>query len=264
MFGALPTLLTLSNGLCGLASVLVASGSVGEFDASDRFYYAAIWIYVGMLFDMLDGQAARLLKQTSRFGAQLDSMCDVITFGMAPVFLLLRFDEILHPRLMLAIAAIYLSCVLLRLARFNVEVAQSDSHTAFSGLPSPAAAATIASFAVMIGSSRIADAALYQHLPWLSSVLRATSMVAVPTLSLVLAVLMISRVQYPHVVNRWLVKRYGFDVLAPLMVMIVLVVLSHEVTLPLLLFFFVMSAPITAIWHKIRPPQQPAEKESRN
>ena len=88
----------------------------------------------------------------SDFGAQLDSLCDLMSFGMAPAFLLVkmcpRFTSV-HNQGVWIIAAVFVCCAALRLARFNVETDEEDDHTMFAGLPTPAAAAVIASFAIL-------------------------------------------------------------------------------------------------------------------
>ena len=108
-------------------------------------------IFLAMVFDALDGYVARLARTTSDFGAQLDSLCDVVSFGVAPGFLLVKMCPTFtysHDK-MWVIAAAFAACAALRLARFNVEIGDDDDHLHFSGLPSPAAAASIAGFAIM-------------------------------------------------------------------------------------------------------------------
>jgi len=82
----LPTLITLGNGVCGVVAIF----KTGQFMAAgnEKTAQAAAWlILVAMIFDALDGFVARLTRTTSSFGAQLDSLCDLITFGVAPAFL---------------------------------------------------------------------------------------------------------------------------------------------------------------------------------
>src|SRR5207248_7895554 len=110
-----------------------------------------------MVFDVFDGLAARLSRSASNFGGQLDSLCDAISFGAAPAFLLLRLGPsaekpFLHQTLAV-IATLYVLCAVLRLARFNVEnTPDPASHKRFRGLPSPAAAGCLASLAVLRGT----------------------------------------------------------------------------------------------------------------
>ncbi len=87
----------------------------------------------------------------------MDSLCDVVSFGVAPAFLLVKMCPrftLGHNQTMWIIAAAYAACAALRLARFNVETSDDDEHLHFSGLPSPAAAAVIAGFAIMFYTLR--------------------------------------------------------------------------------------------------------------
>src|SRR4051794_24280807 len=89
----LPTLLTLGNGICGFAAIAYASKILPTAtpEENDAYFAWAGWfILFGMIFDMLDGYVARLSKTASDFGGELDSLCDVVTFGVTPAFLLLK------------------------------------------------------------------------------------------------------------------------------------------------------------------------------
>ena len=84
MFAVLPTLLTLGNAACGFGAITFAA-KVGPDPAGEHdLFLSAVLIFLAMLFDMLDGSVARWAKQTSEFGAQLDSLCDAMSFGVAP------------------------------------------------------------------------------------------------------------------------------------------------------------------------------------
>src|SRR6516162_7358573 len=115
-------------------------------------------IIAAMIFDALDGYAARLSKTASDFGGQLDSLCDAISFGAAPGFLLLRlgqdWDKPLIRQAVAIIAALYVVCAVLRLARFNTENSPDPAaHKRFKGLPSPAAAGCVVSLAILRSST---------------------------------------------------------------------------------------------------------------
>ena len=89
----LPTLLTLGNAVSGFAAIAMASNIDRQANADTISYYfmfSGALIVLAMLFDALDGYVARLAKSASDFGAQLDSLCDAISFGLAPAFLLLQ------------------------------------------------------------------------------------------------------------------------------------------------------------------------------
>ena len=135
----LPTLLTLGNAVCGLAAISIAMSSNLDWELENQLLVAGILIFAGMLFDALDGSAARMTGQESQFGAELDSLCDAITFGTAPAVIVWQYSEgIGLPRKVTwAIGALFTLCVLIRLARFNVETTEDDPHDGFEGLPTP-------------------------------------------------------------------------------------------------------------------------------
>ncbi len=126
----LPSLFTLANLFCGWACVVHAMR--GEFVT------AAPFIGVAIVLDMLDGRIARMTGTTSAFGVQLDSLADLISFGMAPAVLVFQWGLLPLGRLGWAIGFLFLTAAALRLARFNIQ-ANTDKRY-FVGLPSPAAA----------------------------------------------------------------------------------------------------------------------------
>src|SRR5438445_5672240 len=90
----LPTLLTLGNAVCGFAAIVFASKIDPHAPETAAFFAVSGWlILAAMVFDALDGYAARLSKTASDFGGQLDSLCDAISFGVAPAFVLLRLGQ---------------------------------------------------------------------------------------------------------------------------------------------------------------------------
>ncbi|MCA9148534.1 MAG: CDP-alcohol phosphatidyltransferase family protein [Planctomycetales bacterium] len=255
IFAPLPTILTLANGLCGLSSAAIATGTILNLPRNEAVFYAGLLIFCGMFFDMLDGQAARWLKQSSNFGEQMDSLCDVITFGVAPVFILLTYSHLLPVRLTFGIGAIYISCVLLRLARFNAEKSHSDTHEFFSGLPSPAAAGIVASFAVALpGVEQLTDESMNEWVRSASSRLVDAAMVALPLLTFVGALLMVSRFRYSHVVNRWIRRKYRYHDLTRIILVVVAGVTIHELMLPLLFCSFAFEPPLAGIWNGLTRP----------
>jgi CDP-diacylglycerol---serine O-phosphatidyltransferase len=215
----LPALLTLGNGVCGFVTITFASkivaveglASAEAITANEtNFAWAGWFILFGMLFDMLDGYVARLSKTASDFGGELDSLCDVVTFGVAPAFLLLKLGPGWEPNAFLhqvlaGIAALYFACTALRLARFNVENdPDPSSHKRFRGLPSPAAAGCVAGLAILRGefpgtlSSRwtAVDPVLTREM-----IARVVELVS-PIGALVVALLMVSNIPYPHATGK--------------------------------------------------------------
>ncbi len=131
----LPNLLTTAALFSGFYSII--SAMKGSFDL------AAISLFIAMAFDFLDGRVARLTQTASEFGAQYDSMSDMVCFGVAPAMLLYFWSlQVLGKPGWLA-AFFYMACTALRLARFNI---QEPDKRFFYGLSTPAAAAVVASF----------------------------------------------------------------------------------------------------------------------
>ena len=227
-------------------------------------------IFLAMVFDMLDGRAARWAKQTSQFGAELDSLCDAISFGVAPAVILVKFSADAHPampmmaaRLLWAIAVLFVVCAILRLARFNVETDEEDTHEYFSGLPSPAAAGTVASFMIAypeiqelaadadenarrVGSGFTHVAALY---------LQPALEFLVPIVALACACLMVSRVRYSHVFNQWFRGRRSYRHILQLVIGAVAIFLVRELAVPVIFCLFAFGAPLRAGWLAVWKPK---------
>ena len=128
----LPNMLTLIGVCIGLTSI--------RFALDEKFEFAIIAIIFAALFDWLDGRIARLIKGTSEVGKELDSLADVISFGVAPAFIMYFWKLNELGRFGWLLCLIYVSCVALRLARFNVNSNQGPSwrDNFFEGVPSPA------------------------------------------------------------------------------------------------------------------------------
>jgi CDP-diacylglycerol--serine O-phosphatidyltransferase len=227
----LPNLLTLANCGCGLLAISKGIDALAYSGEDELLFFikmetACSLIFLGMVFDVLDGKVARLTKSFSDFGAQLDSFSDAITFCAAPAILakilieheseFLGYDG--TPRLHFTAAACFTLMGILRLARFNLDTEHdAESHQEFSGLPSPAAAGAIASTLLVY---LILRTPLIEHaegvvtpvgkfvgllgardwtplLSWMPHYLA----VALPAIGL----LMVSRVRYLHVAS-WLTR----------------------------------------------------------
>jgi len=133
----LPSLFTIANLFCGYACVVYAMRA--DFDT------AALLIGVAMVVDTLDGFIARLTNSTSAFGVQLDSLADVVSFGLAPAILAFAWGLWPLQRLGWAVGFLYVTAAAMRLARFNIQTSTVTDKRYFAGLPSPAAAAVIVS-----------------------------------------------------------------------------------------------------------------------
>ena len=132
----LPSILTTFGMFAGFYSIVAS--------INGNFTLAAISIMVAMMWDTLDGRVARLTNTQSAFGAQYDSLADLISFGLAPALLVYEWSLSDLGRVGWLAAFIFLACAALRLARFNTQIGIADKHY-FQGLPSPAAAGVIAS-----------------------------------------------------------------------------------------------------------------------
>ena len=139
----LPNLFTVSSIFCGFYAVTLASGPPGP----GKLYRATLAIFFGIFFDMADGRVARLTRTQSDFGVQLDSLADVMTFGMAPAIVVHKWGLSRLGLWGALIAFSYVACGAIRLARFNVLAARNmpDSAKFFMGLPIPLAAGVLMS-----------------------------------------------------------------------------------------------------------------------
>lgn len=132
----LPNLLTIMNMFAGFYAIIMT--------IEGNYIWAAYAIVVGAIFDQLDGRVARIANATSRFGAELDSLCDLVTFGLAPGLLLFLWSLEPFGRVGWLASFFYVACGALRLARFNVQ-SGSVEKAYFQGLPIPMAAGIVAS-----------------------------------------------------------------------------------------------------------------------
>lgn len=138
---AAPSLFTLGNLACGFFSILAAS--------QGQFGRAGWLILIAMVFDMFDGRVARMLGTESNFGVEMDSLADAVSFCAAPAFLMYFMVLQQYPLWGAPIACVYTCFGVLRLAKFNaMAYAGEGSKKYFSGLPTPASAAILASFAI--------------------------------------------------------------------------------------------------------------------
>ena len=273
----LPSLATILNALAGLGAIHFATkDALGE--AASLNLTVAVWlIFAAMVFDMLDGRLARFTRQTSDFGGQLDSLADVVSFGVAPAMLMLRtvvtalrgglaatnappqwLTGIGIERVVWCVAAIYLACTTLRLARFNVENEPDDSsHMDFRGLPSPAAAAVVAAL-VLLFEHLAGIAGGWRSAPWLL----VSVGVAMPVATLGTALLMVSRLHYPHVVNQYVRGRRPFSYLVKLVVVLIAAMVEFYVAIAAVALIYALSGPVAAPWRHWRQPGasgEPAE-----
>lgn len=145
----LPNMVTLASVFCGFNAILILSAGAVTADAAGR---AAILLLFAMLFDLLDGRVARLTRTQSTFGLQLDSLADVISFGVAPALLIYKSSLSRYPVAGSLAAFLFVACGVIRLARFNVmsssELGEKKPCRNTVGLPIPPAAAGLVALVV--------------------------------------------------------------------------------------------------------------------
>jgi len=284
-----PTMLTLGNLLCGFAAIYFCMRGLYSADVDpalkvtfsskrlEEFLPTFIsvggfLVFLGMFFDLLDGRIARMTSGTTNFGGQLDSLADMVTFGIAPAFLMISLvtlathtrgvnqaavrppavvqaapadaptvptaqlrpdDMLVSSRGAWMAGAIFAACCALRLARYNVEHSEADNkQRSFLGLPSPGGAAAVASLVI-----------LYEHVAeirgwWLVNLL--------PGITIVAALLMVSRVRYAHVGNRYLRGRKPVGFVVLMLIIAGLFMVWPAPTLTSITCLYALSGP--AIW----------------
>jgi CDP-diacylglycerol--serine O-phosphatidyltransferase len=228
----LPSLFTLGNMFCGYACIVYAMR--GEFAT------AAPFIGFAMVLDMLDGRIARMTGTASDFGIELDSLADVISFGMAPA--ILSFTWGLQPlgRVGWAVGFLFVAAAALRLARFNIQAGSQDKRY-FVGMPSPAAAAVPAAtvFAYPFGFTTRPEA------------FGVVAMVVVP------ALLMVSTIRFRSFKTFDLQARRSYSALLLIAVGLVLVAAQPEYLFVALAYGYLISAFVELAWTRSRRRHEP-------
>ncbi len=186
----LPNLLTTGNLFFGFFSIVKSM--------QGDFVWASAAILLAAIFDILDGRVARLTNASSEFGVQYDSLCDLVSFGLAPAFLMYQFALNGVGRIGWIVCFIFLACGALRLARFNVQSSIGKANDDFTGLPIPMSAGVIACFVGVTAELRLEE---ISH-EWLIGTLNEWAVSEVfhrgflLCVAPLLAVLMVSNVRY--------------------------------------------------------------------
>jgi CDP-diacylglycerol--serine O-phosphatidyltransferase len=262
----LPSMATLGNAVCGFAAAYVAalpaSAASTSFLAAHRFAIAAYLIFGAGLCDVLDGRLARFTRHTTDFGGQLDSLADVISFGVAPGLLCillcrdgfagaLRHVPLQVDQLIWAIGALYMCCAAVRLARFNVSNEHGEQHHfSFLGLPSPGAGIMVAAWVLM--QQDLTDKAIdlrpdvWVWLAHLVGFLSSACLVVLPLLTLGCGLLMVSHIRYPHLVNRYLKGRRSIGRLITMLVFLLLIIVAHQYVVALATVGYVLWGTLLA------------------
>ncbi len=216
----LPNLMTTGNLLCGFFAITQA--------IQGSFLYAAYSIVAASVFDQLDGRLARLTRSTSKFGAEYDSLCDLVSFGVAPALLLYKWSLSPFGRLGWVAAFLFITTGALRLARFNVQ-AHIVEKNYFQGLPIPMAAGIVASAVIAFADLEISPERSY----WILF------------MTFLLSVVMVSNFRYRSFKDLDLKQRLPFRYLLLGVGVILTVVLYPEV---MLFFLFISYAILGAVF----------------
>ena len=243
----LPAILTLGNLFCGFLAIAKAADALTMTEpsrAAALLAYAGWLLFLGMIFDALDGYVARLSGGTSAMGNVLDSLADVVTFGAAPAFLAKCIAEgpgaMADHRMTLYFSVFFALMAALRLARYS---AHADDHEEanlwFDGLPTPGAAGVIAGLAILLPDRDLRPE---------SAILRL-----LPYATLALGLLMVSRLPYVHFANRFLRGRKPVHYLVVGLFALVLALTFHiEAALAGAVLCYALSGPVVALFRRKR------------
>jgi len=231
----LPNLFTTAALFAGFYAIVAATK--GQFET------AAIAIYVAMLLDGLDGRVARLTNTQSDFGAEYDSLADMISFGLAPALVMYEWVLSDMGKLGWLVAFIYTAAAALRLARFNTQVDTADKRY-FQGLASPAAAAIVAGM-VWVGDIYLPEGPVLQY----------SSLV----MTLLAGVLMVSNVRYHSFKGIDLKNKVPFMAMLIIVLVFVLVTYDPPSVLFSVFLIYALSGPVMTL---IQLRQRRAERKT--
>ncbi len=233
----LPSLLTTGNIFCGfLAIILTVDGRPTD---------AALAIFVAMVMDILDGKVARLTKTTTQFGIEFDSLADVVSFGVAPAFLLYVWAFSHLGRAAWLASFLFVICGALRLARFNVYSGVADRRF-FVGLPIPAAAGLVASTVLLLGGAELARWELF----------------AISAVTYLVALLMVSTFRYWSFKEVDFARRHPFGILVIVVLGLLIVATHPQLVLFTLFSIYALSGPARRLrGRKVETQTTPVEAE---
>ncbi len=224
----LPNLITSGSLFAGFYSI--AATYTGQFER------AAMAIIVGVILDGLDGRVARMTKTTTQFGVEYDSLADLVSFGVAPAFLVYGWALSPFGRWGWLAAFLYLICGALRLARFNVQVNTVEKGK-FNGLPIPAAATFVSSIILLF--YYFGGSGGFKHIAVLLAIY-------------VLAFLMISTVRYDNFKDLEPFRRRPFNTLVVCIFLALLLAAEPQVMIFLCVTGYILSGPAGELARAVR------------
>jgi len=223
----IPNTFTAVNMGCGFFAILFAQKGM--------FYHACMLLVVASLFDSVDGRVARLTGTESSFGEQFDSICDVISFGVAPSMLVYYKFLIPYGRLGIIICFLFCLAGCLRLARFNANIDEVDPAY-FQGLPIPAGALALVGYTLLASEFKLPFPQIYFSVPYV----------------LLFAYLMISNIPFYSFKKASFVKKYSKQMLLIVILVISLIFIYEEVMLFAVMMTYVLGCLLHALRVKVR------------
>jgi len=228
----LPNLFTTAALFAGFYAIVAAMG--------DRFEAAAVAVFIAMVLDGLDGRVARMTNTQSEFGAEYDSLSDMVSFGLAPALVMYEWSLHSMGKIGWLAAFIYTAGAALRLARFNTNIGTVDKRF-FQGLPSPAAAAVVVGLVWVGHVYEVAGTSL----GWLTAFATA-----------IIGALMVSNVRYYSFKELDLKGKVPFVAILVVILIFVLVSLDPPQVLFGTFVLYAISGPVTTVWLLLRRRRQ--------
>lgn len=236
----LPNLFTTAGLFAGFYAIVQAMNG--------NFEYAPIAVYIAMAMDGLDGRVARWTHTESDFGAEYDSLADMVSFGLAPALVMYEWALSGMGKLGWLAAFVYAACAALRLARFNTQTG-TDRRLSFQGLPSPAAAATLTGLVWVLHSYGVPG--------------RGVSIFAL-VLTVLIGAAMVSNIRYESFKHFDIKGRVPFIAVLAVVLVFVLISLDPPQVLFMLFLVYAVSGPLTAVVRRVRRTrEQPSDSGDR-
>lgn len=218
--------------LITLASLFCAFYSISE--TFNEHYIGSVYlVLLAFLFDALDGKVARILHSTSDFGKELDSLVDAISFGVAPAFLFYNYLNLYNLKLGFILPFLYISCVILRLARFNI-ISSNILKKYFIGLPCPAAT---------IGLISVIYLQLKDY--------NINNLYLIFFICL-LSILMVSNIYYFSFKNLEIIFIRKFKIIIPILFIVLIISIKEPLILFSLIFLYIVSGPAISVVIKFK------------
>ena len=254
----IPNFLTICNSLCGFAAMLLLLPAyrIPAEEAFPAFIICSAMIFSAMIFDVFDGLAARMLNAVSLHGIQMDSLSDMVTFGVTPAMLVAVASQCFfewqaspwQKVYIYVLCSVYIGGAALRLATYNVNATLKKKHSDnFSGLPSPGGAAAVCVAMFFLKANSVSPENL-RAAAWL-----------LPLYSAVIGLLMNSTIPYIHA-GKWLMSIRRNRKKLPLVILMLAIVICFRVNgLTFITIAYLFSGPVMLVFEKIYRKKQPAE-----